>query len=74
MTLQFISEKQLEKINFIFALMNELSDSSKENYIPKIVKKYEFISKATNHSMETIRKMFFKTKMYCYHKNKKLFL
>ena len=39
MTLQFISEKELEKINFIFTLMNELSDSSKENYIPKIMEK-----------------------------------
>ena len=27
MTLQFISKKELEKINLIFALMNELSDS-----------------------------------------------
>ena len=39
MTLQFISEKELEKINFIFTLMNELLDSSKENYIPKIMEK-----------------------------------
>ena len=62
MTLQFISEKGLEKINFIFTLMNELSDSSKENYIPKMMKRYEFISKATNQSMETIRKMFLKLK------------
>ena len=54
--------------------MNELSDSSKENFIPKMMKRYEFISKATNYSMETIRKIFFKTKMYCYYKNKKLFL
>ena len=46
--------------------MNELSDSSKENYIQKMMKRYEFISKATNYSMETIRKMFFKTKT-CYH-------
>ena len=30
--------------------MNELSDSSKENYIPKIMKRYEFISKAINYS------------------------
>ena len=67
MALQFISEKGLEKINFIFTLMNELLDSSKENYIPKIMKRYEFISKATNYYMETIRKMFFKTKTYCYH-------
>ena len=35
MKLQFIFEKELEKINLIFALMNELSDSLKENYIPK---------------------------------------
>ena len=62
MMLQFISEKGLEKINFIFTLMNELSDSSKENYIPKMMKRYEFISKATNYSMETIRKMFLKLK------------
>ncbi|WP_406602293.1 hypothetical protein ACJA29_02260 [Metamycoplasma sualvi] len=54
--------------------MNQMSDSSQENFIPKMMKRYEFISKATNYSMETIRKMFFKTKMYCYHKNKKLFL
>ena len=50
--------------------MNELSDSSKPNYIPKIMKRYEFISKATNYSMETIRKMFLKTKTYCYHRIK----
>ena len=62
MKLQFIFEKELEKINLIFALMNELPDSSKENYIPKIMKRYEFISKATNYSMETIRKMFLKLK------------
>mgnify|MGYP003523823046 FL=1 len=49
MTLQFISKKELEKINFIFALINELSDSSKENYIPKMMKRYEFISKVTNY-------------------------
>ena len=47
--------------------MNELLDSSKENFIPKMMKRYEFISKATNYYMETIRKMFFKTKTYCYH-------
>ena len=40
MKLQFIFEKELEKINFIFALMNELSDSSKENFIPKMMKRY----------------------------------
>ena len=51
--------------------MNELSDSSKENYIPKIMKRYEFISKAINYSMETIRKILFKTKTYCYHRIKK---
>ena len=62
MKLQFISEQELEKINLIFALINELSDSLKENYIPKIMKRYEFISKATNYSMETIRKMFLKLK------------
>ena len=50
MKLQFISEQELEKINLIFALMNELPDSSKENYIPKIMKRYEFISEATNYS------------------------
>ena len=74
MKLQFIFE-----INLIFALMNQISDSSQENFIPKMMKKYEFISKVTNYSMETIRKMFFKTKMYCYKKiivikNKRLFL
>ena len=70
MTLQFISEKELEKINFIFALMTELSDSSKENFMPKMMKRYEFISNLTNYSVETIRKMFFKTKSYCYHRIK----
>ena len=72
MKLQFIFEKELEKINLIFALMNQISDSSQENFIPKIMKRYEFISKATNYSMEmeTIRKMFFKTKTYCYHRIK----
>ena len=70
MKLQFIFEKELEKINFIFALMNELSDSSKENFIPKMMKRYEFISNLTNYSVETIRKMFFKTKTYCYHRIK----
>ena len=49
MKLQFISEQELEKINLIFALINELSDSLKENYIPKMMKRYEFISKATNY-------------------------
>ena len=62
MTLQFISEKELEKINLIFALMNQISDSYQENFIPKMMKRYEFISKATNYSMETIRKMFLKLK------------
>ena len=70
MKLQFIFEKELEKINFIFTLMNELSDSSKENFIPKMMKRYEFISNLTNYSVETIRKMFFKTKTYCYHRIK----
>ena len=40
--------------------MNQISDSSKDNYIPKMMKRYEFISKATNFSMETIRRMFSK--------------
>ena len=35
MKLQFIFEKELEKINLIFALMNQISDSSQENFIPK---------------------------------------
>ena len=39
MTLQFISEKELEKINFIFTLMNQISDSYQENFIPKIMEK-----------------------------------
>ena len=47
-----------------------MSDSSQENFIPKMMKRYEFISKATHYSMETIRKMFFKTKTYCYHRIK----
>ena len=34
--LQFISEKELEKINFMFTLMNQISDSSQENFIPKV--------------------------------------
>ena len=50
--------------------MNQISDSSQENFIPKMMKRYEFISKATNYSMETIRKMFFKTKTYCYQRIK----
>ena len=50
--------------------MNQLLDYSKENFIPKMMKRYEFISKATNYYMETIRKMFFKTKTYCYHRIK----
>ena len=54
----------------MFTLINELSDSSKENYIPKIMKRYEFISKAINYSMETIRKILFKIKTYCYKKIK----
>ena len=62
MKLQFISEQELEKINLIFALMNQISDYSQENFIPKMMKRYEFISKATNYSMETIRKMFLKLK------------
>ena len=62
MALQFIFEKELEKINLIFTLIKELSDSSKENYIQKMMKRYEFISKATNYSMETIRKMILKLK------------
>ena len=70
MVLQFISEKRLEKIYFIFTLMNQISDSYQENFIPKMMKRYEFISKATNYSMDTIRKMFFKTKTYCYHRIK----
>ena len=70
MKLQFIFEKELEKINLIFALMNQISDSSQENFIPKMMKRYEFISKATNYSVETIRKMLFKTKTYCYKKIK----
>ena len=42
--------------------MNQISDSYQENFIPKMMKRYEFISKATNYSMETIRKMFLKLK------------
>ena len=70
MKLQFIFEKELEKINLIFALMNQISDSSQENFIPKMMKRYEFISKAINYSMETIRKILFKTETYCYHRIK----
>ena len=70
MALQFIFEKELEKINLIFTLMNELSDFFKRKLHPKMMKRYEFISKVTNYSIETIRKMFFKTKTYCYHRIK----
>lgn len=70
MKLQFIFEKELEKINLIFALMNQISDSSQENFIPRMMKRYEFISNLTNCSVETIRKMFFKTKTYYYKKIK----
>ena len=50
--------------------MNELSDFFKRKLHPKMMKRYEFISKVTNYSIETIRKMFFKTKTYCYHRIK----
>ena len=50
--------------------MNQISDSSQENFIPKMMKRYEFISNLTNYSVETIRKMLFKTKTYCYKKIK----
>ena len=38
MTLQFISEKELEKINLFFALMNQISDSlqNEKKYYYKI--------------------------------------
>ena len=49
MKLQFIFEKELEKINLIFALMNQISDSSQENFIPKMMKRYEFIPKISNY-------------------------
>ena len=48
--------------------MNQISDSSQENFIPKMMKRYDFISNLTNYSVETIRKILFKTKMYCYHR------
>ena len=51
MKIQFIFEKELEKINLIFALMNHISDSSKPNHIPKMMKRYEFISSLTNYSV-----------------------
>ena len=44
--LQFISEKELEKINLIFALMNQISDSSQENFIPKIMEKIRIYLKS----------------------------
>ena len=50
--------------------MNQISDSSQENFIPKMMKRYDFISNLTNYSVETIRKILFKTKMYCYHRIK----
>ena len=71
MKLQFIFEKELEKINLIFALMNQISDSSQENFIPKMMKRYEFISKATNYSVETIRKILNGTRTYMYYKKGK---
>ena len=48
--------------------MNQISDSYQENFIPKMMKRYDFISNLTNYSVETIRKILFKTKMYCYHR------
>ena len=71
MKLQFIFEKELEKINFIFTLMNELSDSLKENYIPRIMKRYELISNLTNYSVERIRKILNGTRTYMYYKKGK---
>ena len=45
--------------------MNELSDSSKENYIQKMMKRYEFISKISNYYVKN-SKNFFKNKIYFY--------
>ena len=42
MKLQFISEQELEKINFIFTLMNQIYDSYQENFIIKIYLKNNF--------------------------------
>ena len=64
MKLQFIFEKELEKINLIFALMNQISD-------PKMMKRYEFISNLTNYSVETIRKILNGTRTYMYYKKGK---
>ncbi|WP_406602532.1 hypothetical protein ACJA29_03640 [Metamycoplasma sualvi] len=71
MKLQFIFEKELEKINLIFALMNQISDSSQENFIPKMMKRYEFISNLTNYSVERIRKILNVTRTYMYYKKGK---
>ena len=71
MKLQIIFEKELEKINLIFALMNQISDSSQENFIPKMMKRYEFISNLTNYSVERIRKILNVTRTYMYYKKGK---
>ena len=65
-----ITEKELEKINLIFNLMNRLSDSSLDEYIDSKMKRYEFISQITNYSIETIRKILARTKTYKYVKIK----
>ena len=65
-----ISEKELEKINLIFNLMNRLSDSSLDEYINSKMKRYEFISKIVKYSIETIRKILARAKTYKYIKIK----
>ena len=65
-----ITEKELEKINLIFNLMNRLSDSSLDEYINSKMKRYEFISKIVKYSIETIRKILARAKTYKYIKIK----
>ena len=51
--------------------MNQISDSSQENFIPKMMKRYEFISNLTNYSVETIEKILNGTRTYMYYKKGK---
>ena len=70
MKFTLITEKELEKINLIFNLMNRISDSSLDEYIESKMKRYWFISQITNYSTETIRKMLTRAKTYKYVKIK----
>ncbi len=57
-----ISEKELEKINLIFNLMNQISDIKSDQYIKSMMKRYELISKVVSLSVETIKKFYLKPK------------